>query len=579
MGVMHRARPLLAALLLLLALAPAASAHDETDPSPRDPPAALAAADIDHTLALARLGRTVAPDLPQYLPTTWCGAANRDTDDTAHAALPAGARQIKVVYAHAHDQPDDFDRWKDALQTNVSRIEQFLALQTGGRRALRFDMGTVCGPQYVDIQDVHLPSDRTAYVSGSDDQNFYAVADDVAAAPGTGAPRDVFILADGLTADDPDPAHDDGVNGVWGIAEVSPDDTAGSSNYANGGGLTGMMLTPRSTTPHSWDWQPTVMLHEITHNLGGVQQSAAHSTPFAHCWDGSDVMCYPDGSSGSQPYTSGGGPTIQGRVPPPYDCAHNDYFNPAPAPGPYLATHWNVYTSAFMGSCAQLGMACGDTIVPSPPVNTALPAVAGQTRPGYAVTATAGTWLNNPTSYLIQWQRSVGSDWATIPGAVGPGYLVTAADGGSALRAVVTATNEDGSAVVASAPTAPVDSITPVDVVKPTVRLSILLRDHARHAKGTLAARVVAVPTGREVRTDAVKVAVTPGTWRLRLCAGPKAGRLRCALSKRVRTRGHKVRLPAAKVLVASPSGPLKVTAALVDKRSRVRAQGSGASA
>jgi hypothetical protein len=578
MGVMHRARPILAALLLLLALAPAASAHDESDPSHRDTPADLAAADIDHTLALARLGRTVAPDLPQYLPTTWCGAANRDTDDSAHAAFPAGVRQIKVVYAHAHDQPDDFDRWKDALQTNVSRIEQFLALQTGGRRALRFDMGTVCGPQYVDIQDVHLPSDRTAYVSGTDDQNFYAVAGDVADVVDTMG-RDVFILGDGLTADDPDPVHDDGVNGVWGIAEVSPDDTAGSGNFANVGGLTGMMLTPRSTTPDSWDWQPTVMLHEITHNLGGVQQSAAHSTPFAHCWDGSDVMCYPDGSSGSQPYTSGVCPTIQGAIPQTYDCGHNDYFNPDPAPGTYLATHWNVYTSAFMGSCAQLGMACGDTIVPSPPVNTALPAVAGQTRPGYAVTATAGTWLNNPTSYLIQWQRSVGSDWATIPGAVGPGYLVTAADGGSALRAVVTATNEDGSAVVASAPTAPVDSIAPVAVVKPKVKLGIRLRDRARRAKGTLAARVVVVPAGREVRADAVKVAVTPGTWRLRLCAGPTKGPLRCALSKRVRTRGRSVRLPATKVLVRSPSGPLKVTAALVDRRSRIRAQGSGASA
>jgi hypothetical protein len=81
------------------------------------------------------------------------------------------------------------------------------------------------------------------------------------------------------------------------------------------------------------------------------------------------------------------------------------------------------------------------------------------------------------------------------------------------------------------------------------------------------------------VRTDAVKVAVTPGTWRLRLCAGPKKGPLRCALSKRVRTRARSVRLPAAKVLVRSPSGALKVTAALVDKRARVRAQGSAASA
>ena len=81
------------------------------------------------------------------------------------------------------------------------------------------------------------------------------------------------------------------------------------------------------------------------------------------------------------------------------------------------------------------------------------------------------------------------------------------------------------------------------------------------------------------MRTDAVKVAVTPGTWRLRLCAGPKKGPLRCALSKRVRTRARRVRLPATKVLVSSPSGALKVTAALVDKRRRIRAQGSAASA
>src|SRR3954453_6300423 len=360
MGVMHRARPLLAALflLVLLTFAAAANAHETGEVNHRDTPADLAGADIDRTLALSAMAGHASPDMPQFLPTTWCGT-RLTGDDTAHAAFPASQKQIKVVYAYGSDAPDDSAQWRDALQTNVSRIEQFLALQTGGRRALRFDMGTVCGPQYVDIQDVHLPSDRTAYVSGSDDQNFYAVADDVAAALGTGAPRDVFILADGLTADDPDPAHDDGVNGVWGIAEVSPADTAGSSNYANGGGLTGMMLTPRSTTPHSWDWQPTVMLHEITHNLGGVQQSAAHSTPFVHCWDGSDVMCYPDGSSGSQPYTSGVCPTIQGAIPQTYDCGHNDYFNPDPAPGTYLATHWNVYTSAFMGSCAQLGTACG----------------------------------------------------------------------------------------------------------------------------------------------------------------------------------------------------------------------------
>ena len=81
------------------------------------------------------------------------------------------------------------------------------------------------------------------------------------------------------------------------------------------------------------------------------------------------------------------------------------------------------------------------------------------------------------------------------------------------------------------------------------------------------------------MRTTAAKIAVTAGTWRLRLCAGPTRGHLRCALSKRVSTRTRSVRLPATRVLVRSAKGSLRVTAALVDRRQRVRAQGSVASA
>jgi hypothetical protein len=571
---MRLARPILVVLLLLLALAPAASAHDEAEPNHRDTPADLAAADISRSLAVAHLARTLAPDLPQYLPTTSCGT-KRSTDDITHAAFPATQRQIKIIYASAQDQPDDFDRWKDSLQTDVSRIEQFLALQTGGRRALRFDMGTECGPQYVDIQSVRLPANRSAYVSGDDDDNFYAVANAVHAAVGHDT-RDVFVLADGLT--DPDPTgHTDG---VWGIAELSGDEAAGTGNDANRGGLTGMMLTPPGTEPDPSDWQPTVMLHEITHNLGAVHHSAPHSTPAGHCWDGYDVMCYQDGSSGTQPYTTSVCPSVAGAISQIYDCGHDDYFNPDPAPGSYLATHWNVYTSAFMGPCAQLGMACGDNIVPTVPVNTALPAVTGATQLGAVLNASAGTWLNNPTTYALQWQRAAGGDWANVPGATGGSYAVTAADASVALRVLVTATNADGSAIVASPPTAPVVAPAPPATPKPVARisLSIALRDHAHHAKGKLAASIVAVPAGREVRTKVAKIKVTAGTWRLRLCAGPKHGTLRCALTKRVRTRTRSVRLPAARVLVRSAEGALRVTAALVDRRQRVRAQGSAAS-
>jgi hypothetical protein len=571
---MRHARPLVIVILLLLALAPAASAHADAEPDHRDTGVQLAGADINRALAVAGMARTVAPDLPQFLPTAWCGS-ERTADDTQHAAFPSSAAQIKVVYAYAGDQTDNFATWRDSLQADVSRIEQYLALQTGGRRALRFDMGTECGPQYVDIQVVHLANLRSYYSSSvySAEQDFDHLLNEIGPALGPAAgPRDVFVLAEGLT----DEANE------WGMAGVQPDDRAGTVNVSNAGGLMATMWTSPGTAPAPFGWQPTVMLHEITHNLGGVQQSSPHHTSGWHCIDGQDVMCYPDGSPEAASYNASVCPQAGGAIPQTYDCGHDDYFNPDPAPGSYLDTHWNVYGSVFMGACTNLGTACGESVMPTVPVNTALPTVTGSTQPGAVLTATAGTWLNRPTTYALQWQRAAGGDWASVPGAITPSYAATSADAGVALRILVTASNGDGSAIVASAPTATVAApapLVPTPKVTAPTSLRIALRDHARHAKGTLAATVVTVPAGREVRTKAADVSVTAGTWRLRLCAGPKRGPLRCTLTKRVRTRTRTVRLPAAHVLVRSAKGALRVTAALVDRRRRVRAQGSAAGA
>ncbi len=574
---MRLAAPILVALYLLLALAPAASAHDEDGPDHIDTPADLKGADITRTLAIAHLTSTSPPNLTRYAPTTWCGS-RLTADDSEFAAFPPTQRQIKVVYAYASGQQDRSAQWSQALQADVSNIEQYLAVQTGGARALRFDMGTECGPQYVDIQVVALPRVREYY--RDDPSNFNRLAHDVAAAVGSlSGPRDVFVLADKLT-DDP----------VWGIAQVIDDDRGGPENDSNAGGLTAIMWTNPSTQPDPSDWwQPTVMLHEITHNLGGVQQSAPNHTSNWHCTDGEDVMCYPDGSPEAAAYDDTICSLDAGAIPQTYDCGHDDYFNPAPAPGSYLDLHWNVYRSDFLGNCGTLGMACGAGVVPAPPVNTEPPTLTGLAALGAPLTAGAGTWLNAPASYALRWQRATDAGWVNIAGASGSSYVPSDADVGATLRVTVTATNADGAAIAASPATGPIAGYSPplpgVQTTTPKapatlqrVRLSISLRDRTHHAKGTLAARIVAVPAGREVRTDAVKVAVTPGTWRLRLCAGPK-GALRCALSKRVRTRARSVRLPATKVLVSSPGGTLKVTAALVDKRRRIRAQGTAASA
>jgi hypothetical protein len=563
-------------LLLVLGLAPMAGAHDvagDVDPGAithRDTPAELADANINDALITGSLTTRSTAALPQYLPTTWCGS-RRETDDTIHAAFAPSSAQVKIVYAYASDRNDDSALWADSLQGNVSNIEQYLALQSGGRRALRFDMGTECGPQYVDIQVVALPGDRDDYLD-----DFRAVADDVRAQIDfTHGPRNIFVLADDLTDDN-----------VYGTGEVLPTaDQAGPSNQHNAGDFAAIMWVRSTTTPNSSGWQPTVALHEMTHNVGAVSWSAPHTThkpggsaQYSHCWDGEDVMCYADGTNMAHVYESSHCPLAAGAIPQTYDCGHDDYYDPAPPAGSYLATHWNVYESVFMASCTQLQTACGGDVVPTPPVNQGAPGITGAAaQRGVPLTASAGTWLNSPSSYAVRWQRVVGGAWVDIAGASIGWYVPTSADVGVPLRVIVTAANADGAAVAASAPTATIADVPTAAVPPPTRTVRIRLRDRARRTAGTLTARLRHVSTGREVKTAAKRVTLRAGTWRLRLCAGPVRGTMRCTLTARVRSRTRIVRLPAARV-VARTRGKVRVTAAVVDGRRHVRARGQAAS-
>ena len=110
------------------------------------------------------------------LPTTWCGDET-DVDNPANAATPPAKPQFKLVYAYAADRPNRFAGWKDAIQANMAIVQRFLAAQDGGTKGLRLDMGTRCGPQYVDIQTVPLPGARAAYAD-----NFSAIASAVGSA-------------------------------------------------------------------------------------------------------------------------------------------------------------------------------------------------------------------------------------------------------------------------------------------------------------------------------------------------------------------------------------------------------------
>jgi hypothetical protein len=87
------------------------------------------------------------------------------------------------------------------------------------------------------------------------------------------------------------------------------------------------------------------------------------------------------------------------------------------------------------------------------PVNTASPVVSGSSTVGQTLSASAGTWTNNPTSEAYQWQLCSPS-CADIAGATAASYPLISADQGDTLDVVVTASNAGGSASATSAASA-----------------------------------------------------------------------------------------------------------------------------
>jgi hypothetical protein len=95
---------------------------------------------------------------------------------------------------------------------------------------------------------------------------------------------------------------------------------------------------------------------------------------------------------------------------------------------------------------------------PAAPTNTAPPAISGSAVEGQTLSASAGAWTGEPTSYAYQWQDcdAAGASCANVGGATKATYTLAAGDVGHTLRVAVTAGNTAGSATASSAPTAAV---------------------------------------------------------------------------------------------------------------------------
>lgn len=322
----------------------------------------------------------------------WCGQARR-TDDRSHAVF-GRARQFKIVYAVLKGGPDRLAQVAPLIEADARAVAEAIGGASGGTRTVRFDRGTSCGPQYLDIQVVRLRHPAGHYIEDGLPEvgRGSALAGELRRATRPGHGRHMLVYVDGL-----------GGETAQGETDAVPNDSRpGAVNRSNRGGRLAVVFGPEQLpAPSAAGLAPKLALHELFHALGAVQEGAPHSTAGGHCYDGDDVMCYDDASLRSGLYTDGACSRTEGVIDAPIDCGGDDYFSPAPAPGSYLATHWNVYDSLFFESCsdARVAASCGAATPPAPRA-TAATAPAGPSASGAFVRHDTGGRLGTVTVSL-----------------------------------------------------------------------------------------------------------------------------------------------------------------------------------
>jgi hypothetical protein len=250
-----------------------------------------------------------------------------------------GAPHIKVVYAYASDVGDRFGLFGTAIQLYTKAAAAKVALSSD--KTLRLDRGSSCGNAFLDIQTVALGHPVASYATRS-------VLDDIQSRlpdrPGVNYLVFVDFALPVLSA----------AAGSW-----AQDDSPWATNAANfpahsryaylEGGGADFFGSEQAASQYA-----DQVLHEVLHTLGAVQPSAPHFSGGAHCYEIYDVMCYTPKDGTADVFLRDC--DIIGAAPnpgKPLDCGNDDYFNPSPAPGSYLAGHWNVYDSGFLCTLAR----------------------------------------------------------------------------------------------------------------------------------------------------------------------------------------------------------------------------------
>ena len=186
-----------------------------------------------------------------------------------------------------------------------------------------------------------------------------------------------------------------------GIAEVAVNSSKSSTNPNNKGGSLAIVYDCFDAFDPYAGYGATLGAHELLHTLGAVQYNAPHPTS-GHCWDdlaaaheGADTMCYADGGASISKFYQRCTPTY----PETFDCGKDDYFNPYPNTGTYLANYWNTANNKFLASAEPTAW---DT-VPKPTVKFTKPSVSGATIGGSTAAAIASTGVPGIPIKKVDW--------------------------------------------------------------------------------------------------------------------------------------------------------------------------------
>lgn len=258
--------------------------------------------------------RTVA----ELAAATEVGVAAAGSATTSCVGNGTDGKRVQAMYVVAGDTTNRstdivplIRQW--AAITEASFVDS--AAQTGGVRRVRWVHDENC------VLDVDV-----VVVSATADDTFSATITALQAAGYGSANRKYMLWVD--------------ANVYCGIAQLYTDDSE-TNNYNDGT----FAMYARSDNG-CWGYSyPNVEAHELMHNLGAVQSNSPNHSPYGHCLDDKDTMCYADGPG---VVVSMACPRVENeRL---FDCNKDDYFSTSPALGSYLDSHWNTADSGFLHS-------------------------------------------------------------------------------------------------------------------------------------------------------------------------------------------------------------------------------------